>query len=98
LPHEKTLSTPLEDRFNLIKEVEANLSQVFSLYMDPEKKLERLFNYIKKNIPDASAVDDEGVKNSIWLITNERDIESLIMFMKDKNYILLMGIIDIQQP
>lgn len=91
LPHEKTLSTPLEDRFNLIKEVKANLSQVFSLYMDPERKLERLFNYIKKNIPDASAVDDDGVKNTIWLITNDRDIESLVEFMKEKKLYIADG-------
>lgn len=91
LPHEKTLSSPLEDRFNLLKEVEANLSQVFSLYLDQEKKLDRLFNYIKKNIPAASAVDDEGVKNSIWLITNDKDIHTLVEFMKDKKLYIADG-------
>lgn len=91
LPHEKTLSTPIEDRFNLLQEVKSNLSQVFSMYMDQEKKLERLFNYIKKSIPSASALDDEGVKNSIWLITDEKDIQYLVDFMKNKKLYIADG-------
>ena len=91
LPHEKTLSTPIEDRFNLIQKVKSNLSQVFSMYMDQEKKLERLFNYVKKSIPSASAVDDEGVKNSIWLITDENYIQNLVDFMKNKKLYIADG-------
>lgn len=91
LPHERTLSSPIEDRFRLIKEVKANLSQVFSLYLDQEKKMDRLFNYIKKNIPAASAVDDKGIKNSIWLITDDKDMHTLIEFMKDRKLYIADG-------
>ena len=41
-PHEKTLSLPKADRFNLLKACRANLSPVFSLYADPCCALEAL--------------------------------------------------------
>jgi uncharacterized protein (DUF1015 family) len=91
LPHEKTLPRPIEDRFNLLKEVKANLSPVFSLYIDQEKKLERVFNVIKKSIPVASAVDDWGVKNILWMITGEKEIKTLSEFMKDRKLYIADG-------
>jgi uncharacterized protein (DUF1015 family) len=53
--------------------------------------MDRLFNYIKKNIPAASAVDDKGIKNSIWLITDDKDMHTLIEFMKDRKLYIADG-------
>lgn len=91
MPHEKILSTPVEDRFNLLRECKANLSSVFSLYLDNEKKLDKLFYYVKKTMPSASAVDDDGVKNTIWVISEEKDVNFLIDFMKDKKLYIADG-------
>ncbi|MDY6820422.1 MAG: DUF1015 domain-containing protein [Deferribacterota bacterium] len=91
LPHEKTISKHVEDRFNLIKEVKCNLSQVFALYMDSEDKLSGIFSYIKKNLPSVSAVDDDGVKNSLWIVSDEKYIEIICQFMKDKKIYIADG-------
>jgi uncharacterized protein (DUF1015 family) len=83
-PHEKTLSGPKKDRFELMKACQTNFSQIFGLYMDKENKLASAFTNAKKNMPVASAVDDESVKNTIWQITDTKVIEEIESFMKDK--------------
>lgn len=90
-PHEKTLSGPKEDRFNLMKECKTNFSQIFGLYMDKENRMDRLFSSIKKSMPAASAVDLEGVKNTLWTITDPSAIEKIESFMQDKSIYIADG-------
>jgi uncharacterized protein (DUF1015 family) len=82
-PHEKTLSGPKKDRFELMKECKTNFSQIFGLYMDKENMLNSAFNDAKKNMPASSAVDEEGVKNTIWAV-DEESTHAIEDFMKDK--------------
>lgn len=90
-PHEKTLSGPKEDRFNLMKECKTNFSQIFGLYMDKENKMDKLFSSIKKSMPMASAVDLDGVKNTIWNISDMSIIEDIESFMQNKNLYIADG-------
>jgi len=83
-PHEKTLSGPKKDRFELMKECKTNFSQIFGLYMDRENMLNTVFAEAKKNMPASSAVDDEGVKNTIWAVSDEKTVKLIEDFMKDK--------------
>ncbi|WP_231841020.1 DUF1015 domain-containing protein [Deferribacter desulfuricans] len=90
-PHEKTLSGPKMDRFNLMKAAKANFSQIFGLYIDRDNFLEKIFSSIKKEMPVASAVNDEKVKNSLWLISDEEMKKSIEQFMKDKKIYIADG-------
>ncbi|MBZ4643251.1 MAG: hypothetical protein PWQ25_1877 [Deferribacteres bacterium] len=83
-PHEKTLSGPKEDRFNLMKACRTNFSQIFGLYMDKENKLERVFSSVKKDMAVSSAVDIYGVKNTLWTVDDEELKEKIEKFMIDK--------------
>lgn len=83
-PHEKTLSGPKADRYELMKASKANFSQIFGLYQDNENRLSALFNDIKKTMPAASAIDEAGVKHSVWAISDEEDITKIESFMRDK--------------
>lgn len=83
-PHEKTLSGPKEDRFNLMKACKTNFSQIFGLYMDKENKLERVFSTVKKDMAVSSAVDIYGVKNTLWIVNDPEVIEKVEKFMLDK--------------
>jgi uncharacterized protein (DUF1015 family) len=83
-PHEKTLSGPKKDRFELMKSCKTNFSQIFGLYMDKENKMNSVFNDAKKNMHTSSAVDDEGVKNTIWTVSDESSVHLIEDFMKDK--------------
>lgn len=83
-PHEKTLPGPKQDRFELMKATNANLSQIFGLYMDKENKLERIFSMAKKDMPIGSAVDIYGVKNSLWIVNDKESVDKITQFMTDK--------------
>ena len=83
-PHEKTLSGPKADRYELMKASKANFSQIFGLYQDNENRLSALFNDVKKTMPSASAIDEAGVKHSVWAISDEEDITKIESFMRDK--------------
>lgn len=82
-PHEKTLSGPKKDRYELMKECKTNFSQIFGLYMDKENMLNSAFNDAKKNMPASSAVDEGGVKNTLWAV-NDDSVHLIEDFMKDK--------------
>ncbi|WP_415238641.1 DUF1015 domain-containing protein [Seleniivibrio woodruffii] len=83
-PHEKTLSGPKKDRFELMKACKTNFSQIFGLYMDKDNRMNLVFNEAKKDMPTASAMDDDGVKNTIWSVQNENTVRMIEEFMKDK--------------
>jgi uncharacterized protein (DUF1015 family) len=69
-PHEETLSKPKADRMALLSACQANFSPVFSCYEDPDLVLENDFDRIKKTPPQLDLVDDSGVINKLWVITD----------------------------
>lgn len=90
-PHEKTLAGPKKDRFELMKACKANFSQIFGLYMDKENELEKVFSNAKKDMPVASAVDDEGVKNTLWIIQEQDIVDKISRFMSNKSIFIADG-------
>lgn len=83
-PHEKTLSGPKKDRFELMKACKTNFSQIFGLYMDKDNRMNLVFNEAKKNMPTASAMDEDGVRNTIWSVGGDNTVRMIEEFMKDK--------------
>lgn len=83
-PHEKTLAGPKADRYELMKASKANFSQIFGLYLDDENRMNPIFNETKKTMPASSAVDEQGVKHSIWAIDEQEDILKIESIMRDK--------------
>jgi uncharacterized protein (DUF1015 family) len=69
-PHEKTLSGPKIDRFNLTKACGANFSPIFGLYADPCCVLEALARDLRSGKPDLEVTDDDGVKHRLWRVTD----------------------------
>jgi len=69
-PHEKTLSLPKADRFNILKACRANLSPVFSLYADPCCALEALTRRERERPPEVEAADDDGVVHRLWRVAD----------------------------
>lgn len=80
-PHEQTLSKPKEDRLKLLKETQANLSPIFVTYNSENQQISnKLDSIISSNNALYSFVDNNGIKNSLYKITNK----SLIEFFKEK--------------
>jgi uncharacterized protein (DUF1015 family) len=90
LPHEKTLSKPKADRFNLMKATQANFSQIFGLYGDPDYRIDDVAKNIMKQEPIIS-IDFEGVQNTLWKIERTEDIEFISGAMADKQILIADG-------
>lgn len=69
LPHEHTLSGPKVDRLNLMMATKASFSQIFTLYGDHSKILEKEYDKLKNAKPYLDG-DLDGVKNKIYRITD----------------------------
>lgn len=91
LPHERTFSGPKMDRFRLIKEVKANLSPIFSIVLDDNKKIMQILKgvaYRRKPILD---VEFEGTRNKIWRMSDEGLITKLSGAIRNKRALIADG-------
>jgi len=90
-PHEKTHAGPKIDRYELMKSSNANFSSIFGLYIDNDSKLKPIFAEIKLSMPDASSLDDDNVKHSLWRISDASMIGTITKFMCDKSIYIADG-------
>lgn len=91
LPHERTHAKPKEDRLNLIKQVEANLSPIFTLYEDTGCKIKK---YLMNGISASDVVFDfdmDGIQHRLWRLSDEGSIEGMISGMSGKKIFIADG-------
>lgn len=92
LPHEFTMGGPKEDRLKLTKACEANFSQIFLVYNDPQKQIEnKILPKLQGQKPFIDVVDDNGVQNIVYLIDNEDDIKVFEETLQDKSVLIADG-------
>ena len=89
LPHEYTMGGPKADRLNLTKKCKANFSQVFLVYSDPEKQIERAIDYTQK--PFIDVTDDLGVQNIVYKIDDEKTLALIEKVLSDKTCLIADG-------
>ena len=89
LPHEFTMSGPKEDRLKLTKACKANFSQIFMVYSDPEKQIEKAVDL--SGTPFIDVLDDNGVRNTVWKIADEKTIALIEKVLKDKTLLIADG-------
>jgi uncharacterized protein (DUF1015 family) len=87
--HEQTLSKPKSDRLNLLRATRIHAGQIFMLYSDPAKQVEKVFE--RKDQPVLEVVDDYGVRNQLWKLSEPKIIASLQAAMKDKKLMIADG-------
>jgi uncharacterized protein (DUF1015 family) len=68
LPHERTLPKTLDDRLNLTRACEANFSQVFGMFSDPDHDTDAIFDGAVEGAPLLTARGDEGVVSTVWAV------------------------------
>jgi len=68
LPHERTLSRAREDRFKLFSKTQKNYEQVFMLYGDKDRTIEKLFAPFMAGRPLIEANDDLGCTHRVWKV------------------------------
>ncbi len=89
LPHEYTMGGPKQDRLNLMKSCEANFSQIFMAYSDPEKEMDKALELPEK--PFVDVTDDQGVQNILYIIDDEEVIKKAQKIMENKTLLIADG-------
>lgn len=74
LPHERTLRGPKQDRLDLMKATECNLSQVFFLYDDPKRQVDEILftPEVLAREPDVEISTDDGIVHRLWAVGDEK--------------------------
>jgi uncharacterized protein (DUF1015 family) len=90
-PHEKTLSGPKTDRFNLFKTCGANFSPIFGLYADSCCVLEALTRDLRAEPPTLEVTDDEGVIHRLWRVTDPTIIDKSRGLLDNKSLFIADG-------
>jgi uncharacterized protein (DUF1015 family) len=90
-PHEETHAGPKQDRLLLTKACRANLSQIFSLYPDPENAAQNLLEDAIAGHTPLSAVDHLGVVHQMWPVTSVKAIADVAAIMDAKPMFIADG-------
>jgi uncharacterized protein (DUF1015 family) len=76
-PHERTHPGPKEDRLQLTRATQANLSPIFALFSDPAETAWRALERGRSREPWALTVDEDGTINRLWRVADTAAIESV---------------------
>jgi len=91
LPHEHTLLKPKEDRVKLIRAVKANLSPIFSFYIDRKNEVQNIFKTVIKRKPLVSFKDKEKITHHFWKVDDASIINKVQKLMKNKQTFIADG-------
>ena len=70
LPHEFTREPAVQDRVALLDACQAQFSPIMSLYRDAEGELQRVFDRVLENAPDAAGTTPAGGNAELWRIAD----------------------------
>ena len=86
--HEQTLSGPKKDRMELLCHTHAHLEQLFLLYPDRERAIDRLLDQAALHAPLAEITDEYGAVHRFWKMTDAAQVQAL---MADKKLLIADG-------
>ncbi len=89
--HEETLSGPKADRLELLKATRAHRGQIFVLYSDPAKVVEKELAAHSKEKPWERVDDEHGTVHSVWRVTDALTIERVVETMREKKLVIADG-------
>lgn len=91
LPHERTFSAHKEDRLKLMRTCNAQFSQIFSLFEDPEGELLRAFGAVSQTPPDISFTFRDGTGHAMWVLQEPEMLEKAAQVMANKRIFIADG-------
>jgi uncharacterized protein (DUF1015 family) len=91
LPHEQTHTGPKIDRFNLISATRTHTEQIFLLYSDPAKEVNRICDEAAARKPDFEATDDLGETHKVWRLDDPAKIRAVQEVLAPKDCIIADG-------
>ncbi|OQX14523.1 MAG: hypothetical protein BWK76_14490 [Desulfobulbaceae bacterium A2] len=83
-PHEKTFDAVIGDRLRLLQSCQAQFSQVFSLYSDPDNSVNRLLEAARPAKAIARVRDHHGNDHSLWAVTDPATLAEVSRMLADR--------------
>ncbi len=90
-PHECTYYSAKQDRLNLLRSCEANISPIFSLYKSAEKQVSTLLLRITMTKPYIESEDAAGAVHRLWQIDETKEIEIIKKEFEDRAIFIADG-------
>lgn len=92
LPHEHTFAKPKEDRLRLMRAGQANFSQVYGFYSDPQRAAdEALAQVTAGRAPDIHTLDDDGASHSVWVVDTPEVVSKVVSALADTTLYIADG-------
>jgi len=90
-PHEGTMAEPKRDRLNLLRACRANFSQIFTIYEDPENKVDRLWEEKRNESPVIDFINGENIRHKLWRIDDQNSLNWIVEEMREKKLFIADG-------
>ena len=90
-PHERTLTGPKKDRLELLRHTRTQFEQIFMLYEDPERRIDRLMDDVTRRQADIQIHDEYGVEHMMWTLLDREKITFIQSQMAEKKLIIADG-------
>lgn len=90
-PHEQTFAGPKADLLQLCRACQANLSQIFAVYVDPAKTLEVVFAPFLSQPPQCLVPQWMEGQHRLWVITDAAALARVQQFMRDRRLVIADG-------
>ena len=90
--HEHTLSGPKADRLELLRHTRMHTGQLFLLYADNERRIDRILEDAERAAPPVTEMRDEyGVVHRLWVIADPARAASIESAMADQKLVIADG-------
>jgi uncharacterized protein (DUF1015 family) len=66
VPHERTMPGPVRDRLRLLRNVQANLSPIYTVFAEPAPELSDVLDTAMKEPPRGEVTDETGTTHTLW--------------------------------
>ena len=91
LPHERTFSAHRDDRLRLFRACNAQFSQIFGLYEDPDNAILNACNEALTGSPQMDFHLEDGTRHRLWIINRRIVFKKMTEAMADKAIFIADG-------
>ena len=89
VPHERTMPGPVRDRLRLLRNVQANLSPIYTVFAEPAPKLSQVLKTVMNEPPRGEVTDESGTTHTLWATAEHAD--AIAGTVKDKILMIADG-------
>lgn len=88
VPHERTMTGPVQDRLQQLRASRANLSCIHAVFSGPSAALTGYLDEAAGREPDATATDEAGVEHRLWTLPPD---EAVAGWLADESLMIADG-------